>query len=519
MMRITSTRRQADDFAAALESGLAGASTPLVAHETPPAQGGRRPDRAAETQAFVLLVEELRRVESPPMSAEFAAGLRARLMAAAPVELSAAVRTGPSVVTAPDLLDVVGKNRSRSPVRRRLISLGLTGGVVFVASTGVAVASQSALPGETLYPVKRSLEHIQVALAGSAADKGGELLEQAGTRLDEVDGLAAEGWSDPDAPSLVLDTLDLFAIQSAQGAEALMSAYSEDGSSESIATLRAFTERSVSQLSGLGETLPSSMDDELTQAAEEMADLDARAVRLCPTCSSLVPLQLSGSPVSGPGQLPGDIDVYPDGVSPIVPGQPDQPSPGTDPVPSADPGPGPGDLVPGRGDPSLPLLPGPSPQPPTQPQPEPEPSDPLPGGGDPGPTFPTIINPSEPVPSVSADPGGGGPSVGESPPASTSPLPTETAPTETTPEPTLLPTETAPTETLPTETAPTVPAPTETAPTETLPTETTPTVPVPTLTLPTVTGLTASLPTGRVSVPSPLPIGTDEPPSSNLPLP
>jgi hypothetical protein len=56
-----------------------------------------------------------------------------------------------------------------------------------------ALASQSSLPGDALYPVKTSLEQTRVALARSAADRAQLQMEFAERRLGEIAGLIEEG--------------------------------------------------------------------------------------------------------------------------------------------------------------------------------------------------------------------------------------------------------------------------------------------------------------------------------------
>jgi hypothetical protein len=56
-----------------------------------------------------------------------------------------------------------------------------------------ALASQSSLPGDALYPVKTSLEQTRVALARNAADRAQLQMEFAERRLGEIAGLIEEG--------------------------------------------------------------------------------------------------------------------------------------------------------------------------------------------------------------------------------------------------------------------------------------------------------------------------------------
>lgn len=80
---------------------------------------------------------------------------------------------------------------------RRLNKLGMTAVIVVIATSlagGVAKAAKGSLPGETLYPVKKAVEQVQVVIASA---QGGEkkvetLKTHAKTRLLEVSTLVTE---------------------------------------------------------------------------------------------------------------------------------------------------------------------------------------------------------------------------------------------------------------------------------------------------------------------------------------
>ena len=64
---------------------------------------------------------------------------------------------------------------------------------LFGGSAITALAAQSALPGDALYPVKMTIEQTRLSLARSAAVRAQLPLEFAERRLGEVEGLIAEG--------------------------------------------------------------------------------------------------------------------------------------------------------------------------------------------------------------------------------------------------------------------------------------------------------------------------------------
>ena len=93
--------------------------------------------------------------------------------------------------------------------RRRLFAFAIAAGVlllfVFGLSQGVqvaAAAAESSLPGDTLYPLKTTLENVRLAIASDAADQVQLHLELVQTRLWEIQILAAQKrYSDMEAAS------------------------------------------------------------------------------------------------------------------------------------------------------------------------------------------------------------------------------------------------------------------------------------------------------------------------------
>lgn len=89
--------------------------------------------------------------------------------------------------------------------RRRVklaVAVGAAAGVL--ALSGVSTASGDAIPGDTLYPVKRQTERAQLALAGSDVNRGQLYLGFARTRLSEAQAVA----TDPEALEAALDDMD-----------------------------------------------------------------------------------------------------------------------------------------------------------------------------------------------------------------------------------------------------------------------------------------------------------------------
>ncbi|WP_460498493.1 DUF5667 domain-containing protein, partial [Glycomyces tarimensis] len=125
-------------------------------------------------------------------SAQWQDATRRRIMAVAADEgigVTARHRASAAVPAAagPPVLDELFPRRPRGGRRIAIVSALLTG---TVAISGVSAASGDALPGETLYNVKRSTERAQLALAGNDLGRAQLHLEFAANRIAEAAELA-----------------------------------------------------------------------------------------------------------------------------------------------------------------------------------------------------------------------------------------------------------------------------------------------------------------------------------------
>ncbi|MET0525548.1 MAG: DUF5667 domain-containing protein [Nocardioides sp.] len=262
MSPVFAARRRAEEFQAMVETST---------------------DRGSDARLGNLLevVETLRDV--PPVTArpEFVAELREQLLD----EARTAARTSKGADAAARLT----LTRS-TPARRRERRLAAAiGGLAIVgATTGMAVASQSALPGDPLYPLKRAIENAQTGIQVNDDAKGKSLLDNASGRLEEVDQLSRES-DDADAIS---ETLQTFTDQADEASELLLSDYAENGKEGSVERLREFTADSMTTLTTLEGLVPEDARASLIKAAQTLTRIDEEALLACPSCGPDVITQI-----------------------------------------------------------------------------------------------------------------------------------------------------------------------------------------------------------------------------------
>ncbi|CAM3637166.1 DUF5667 domain-containing protein [Nocardioides zeicaulis] len=267
-----SARRRADELEALLSRAP---GTPLDARDL---------ERHGELLRVVADLRALPEVSARP---EFVSDLRERLMA----------ETDTVLVRRPAAPERLAMPSTAAP-RRRGLAVVLGSAAMVGAAATMAVASQGALPGESLYGVKRGIESAQVRLADSDSERGRALLAQARTRLDELESLAAE---DRAPEALVPETLDTFTRQSSEGMRSLIAAYDDGGSRGDVQHARDFAATSIARLETLQTSLPTSARDALVAAGRALTDLDLEAGDACPACGGGVTTTpeflLSGAPV------------------------------------------------------------------------------------------------------------------------------------------------------------------------------------------------------------------------------
>jgi len=172
----------------------------------------------------------------------------------------------------------------RAAAGRRLIA-GVATLSVLVAAMGVlALMAQNALPGETLYAVKRGTEQARLVLASNDQAEGRVLLGLASTRLQELDQLLDEPLpvdasgaglqAAAPASDLLISTMDTMDSQTAAGTRALTTAAMDE---DSLPILQFVGEWGIDHFAKL-DTLADLMPQDALDRAEVSKDLLQRVV-------------------------------------------------------------------------------------------------------------------------------------------------------------------------------------------------------------------------------------------------
>ena len=214
-----------------------------------------------ELESLLTLATSMRAPEIAP-STDFSSALRARLVQEAS-QRSPAARV-PTQRTA-------AAQESRSHRIRQAIA-ALTAAAI-VGGAGAAAASSQALPGDSLYGLKRGLEAAQLSLAGSEMARGRELLDQADARLGEAEKLAASdhaaGVTTRDRIGQALSDMDT-AVR--DGSTLLTDLYRQTGDPAALEPLDRFVIDQQRRLDALLDRL-TGIDPALRDEVEAIADL------------------------------------------------------------------------------------------------------------------------------------------------------------------------------------------------------------------------------------------------------
>jgi Domain of unknown function (DUF5667) len=222
----------------------------------------------AERDKLLALANELGGLPRPELDPEIKTVQRAQLIAAMETQFAG----GSAAIPEPRSGRPAGRGAHRALSRLKprsrwskgLAAGGLTVGVAAGAFGGVAAASSNALPGDSLYGLKRGMEDLKLGMADDDSSRGGLFLDQASTRLQEARRLMERGRSGPlDHESLGEIRKTLFGMRRdvSEGHRLLHAAYKRDGSLDPIERLDSFTSSHREGWSQLREKLPFQLAD------------------------------------------------------------------------------------------------------------------------------------------------------------------------------------------------------------------------------------------------------------------
>ncbi|MEV5983352.1 DUF5667 domain-containing protein [Streptomyces sp. NPDC052114] len=278
MIANVSAHRRANAFAQALEElsdqdpaaeqSEDSASTPAAAAasvESPETTAAR--GEPTEQSRMLALTEGLDALPKPALDPEVKVVQRAQLVAA----MEAMLQEGgsPSV---PEQRSRKGAHRAaslrklrpRSRLSKGIAAGGLTVGVAAGAFSGVAAASSDALPGDSLYGLKRGMEDFKLGMADDDADRGRIYLDQASTRLNEARRLMERGRSgtlDHESLGEIRRALAGVRHDATEAHRLLYEAYQRDGSIAPIQALSSFSQSHRESWSDLQGRLPVQLGD------------------------------------------------------------------------------------------------------------------------------------------------------------------------------------------------------------------------------------------------------------------
>ncbi|WP_240135490.1 DUF5667 domain-containing protein [Streptomyces sp. MUM 178J] len=267
MIANVSAHRRANAFAQALEDR---AAEQPMGPEAPDAESdAAAPVGRAEHGRLLALAASLGELPKPELDPDVKVVQRARLVAA--MEEMFAAGGASEGHTVPEQRQsgrgahrALRKLRPRSRWAKGLAAGGLTVGVAAGAFSGVAAASSDALPGDSLYGLKRGMEDFKLGLADDDSDRGELYLNHASTRLGEARRLMERGRAgDMDHESLneVRRALNGMRHDASEGHRLLSAAYARDGSIGPIAALDSFSRSHRDTWLGLRERLPAQLTD------------------------------------------------------------------------------------------------------------------------------------------------------------------------------------------------------------------------------------------------------------------
>ncbi|MGW2705024.1 DUF5667 domain-containing protein [Streptomyces sp. NPDC001340] len=297
MIANVSAHRRANAFAQALEEQSdrdTAAEQPAAVADPPPTA-----EEGTERGVLLALAAGLGALPRPQLDPEVKVVQRAQLVAAMEAMLKEGTEAAGAAVPeqrgrgrGAHRASPLGKLRPRSKLTKGLAAGGLSVGVAAGAFGGVAAASSDALPGDSLYGLKRGIEDIKLNYLSDGDDERGQTyLDQASTRLSEARRLMERGRGghlDHESIGEIRRTLSGMQQDVTEGHRLLHAAYERDpGSLGPIQALDAFSRSHREAWSLLSDKLPVQLGDVKQQVSSVFDAIDEEVAPL----QSLLPQQ------------------------------------------------------------------------------------------------------------------------------------------------------------------------------------------------------------------------------------
>ncbi|OLZ60815.1 hypothetical protein AV521_44655 [Streptomyces sp. IMTB 2501] len=286
MIANVSAHRRANAFAQALDE----LSDRDTAAEQSVSPAGCPPTAEEQTERgeLLALAGDLGALPKPQLDPEVKVVQRAQLVAA--MEAMLQEGTGAADASVPrqkgaHRASPMTKLRPRSRLTKGLAAGGLSVGVAAGAFGGVAAASSDALPGDSLYGLKRGIEDFKLNYLSEGVDQRGQTyLDQASTRLSEARRLMERGRSghlDHESIGEIRRTLSGMQRDVTEGHRLLHEAYEADpGSLGPIQALSTFSRAHREAWSVLSGKLPVQLGDVKQQVSSVFDAIDQEVAPL-----------------------------------------------------------------------------------------------------------------------------------------------------------------------------------------------------------------------------------------------
>ncbi|MFF9771723.1 DUF5667 domain-containing protein [Streptomyces sp. NPDC014636] len=290
MIANVSAHRRANAFAQALEEQSdrdTAAEQSAAAGSPPPAE------ERSEPGELLVLATGLGALPKPQLDPEVKVVQRAQLVAA--MEAMLREGTGAADASVPEQrshrsrgahrASPLGKLRPRTRLTKGLAAGGLSVGVAAGAFGGVAAASSDALPGDSLYGLKRGIEEFKLNYLADGDDQRGQTyLDQASTRLSEARRLLERGRGghlDHESIGEIRRTLSGMQHDVTEGHRLLHAAFEADPDSLGpIQALSAFSRSHREAWSALSDRLPVQLGDVKQQVSSVFDAIDEEVAPL-----------------------------------------------------------------------------------------------------------------------------------------------------------------------------------------------------------------------------------------------